>query len=424
MKPLARMFALSAAFMGSNIARAGIGFGLTLVLARGLGADRFGQWVLCTTWASTLTVVSDLGLGVLLTRDGAHTDLAGSQAWRQLVNALWLRIGFAVPLGFLLLSGASSLATASEPVAAIRLGALLGVVGATYGCFGAMFRSQPRWVPTVLGIEVGWMAVQLVASWWPVHVGEGVIALMMTAVAVQIAQLLTAGILWRPVFGGCGPWKTTLRDVKALLRRAVPFAAGLVANVETRIGPLMLGSLATPAAVGLFAAASRVGRVARLLPQAMFAGALPVLSQEHSRDPVEAQRVFRTFNRSVLAFAGVAAALCVWLAPLVLAVVYGPSFKAAAPALIWVGLALIPALANSSRKILLYAVGGEAHVIRWSAAGLLIQVALAAILIPAFGATGAAASLAVSEAAIWLPLRRRPMPRSRAGLHFQPAASA
>jgi len=40
-------------------------------LGRGLGADRFGQWVLCTAWASLLTVAADLGFGVLLTRDGA-----------------------------------------------------------------------------------------------------------------------------------------------------------------------------------------------------------------------------------------------------------------------------------------------------------------------------------------------------------------
>ena len=68
---LARIARLSAAFLGSNLARAAIGFGLSFALARGLGAERFGRWILCTAWASTLTVVVDLGFGVLLTRDGA-----------------------------------------------------------------------------------------------------------------------------------------------------------------------------------------------------------------------------------------------------------------------------------------------------------------------------------------------------------------
>ena len=40
----------------------------------------------------------------------------------------------------------------------------------------------------------------------------------------------------------------------------------------------------------------------------------------------------------------------------------------AGPALVWVGVGLVPALSNSARKIFLYAAGGEAVVLRWSAA--------------------------------------------------------
>jgi O-antigen/teichoic acid export membrane protein len=72
MTPLTRLVQLSAAFLGSNLARAAIAFGVTLAIGRGLGVDRFGQWVLCTTWASLLTVAADLGFGVLLTRDGVR----------------------------------------------------------------------------------------------------------------------------------------------------------------------------------------------------------------------------------------------------------------------------------------------------------------------------------------------------------------
>jgi O-antigen/teichoic acid export membrane protein len=86
--------------------------------------------------------------------------------------------------------------------------------------------------------------------------------------------------------------------------------------------------------------------------------------------------------------------------------VYGPSFTQAASALVWVGLALIPLLSNSGRKVFLYATGGEASVVRWSTIGLIVQAALGVVMIPAFGGAGAAASLAAAEAAIWWPLRR------------------
>jgi O-antigen/teichoic acid export membrane protein len=196
-----------------------------------------------------------------------------------------------------------------------------------------------------------------------------------------------------------------------MLRRALPFAAsGIVANLQTRVAPLMLGYLSTQAELGLFAAASRVGRVARLAPQAIFAGALPVLSHEWGRDRAGAHRAFHRLDRALLALTVVTAAGCVLVATPLIRLVYGPSFVNAGPALVWVGLGLIPALSNSGRKIFLYAAGGEALVVRWSTVGLLVQVASAAALIPILGSTGAAMSILLSEAAIWLPLRRARVP--------------
>jgi len=177
-------------------------------------------------------------------------------------------------------------------------------------------------------------------------------------------------------------------------------------NLDLRVAPLMLGYLSTQGELGLFGAASRVGRVARLAPQAMFAGALPVLSNEYGRDRVEAQRIFLTLDRALLALGVGTAASCLLLAAPFLGAVFGPSFVRAAPALIVVGLGLIPALSNSGRKVFLYAAGGESLVVRWSAVGLILQVVSGAVLIPALGSTGAAVSVLVSEAAVWLPLRR------------------
>jgi len=174
-----------------------------------------------------------------------------------------------------------------------------------------------------------------------------------------------------------------------------------------RVGPLMLGVLATPSELGWFGAAARVGRAAKLAPQAIFAGALPVLSREYGRDRTEAQRVSRMLDRALAALSAAVAIACALAAPLLMRLLYGPQFAAAAPALVWVAVGLIPALSNSGRKVFLYAAGGEALVVKWSAAALLLQVMGAALLIPAFGSTGAAISVAVAEAAIWLPLRRQ-----------------
>jgi O-antigen/teichoic acid export membrane protein len=411
MTPLARIARLSAAFLGSNLARAAIGFGLSFALARGLGAERFGRWILCTAWASTLTVVADLGFGVLLTRDGARRD---AEPGRLLSAALAVRLACAIPLAAILYAAAGAISSDAETVEGLRVAALLGTAGAMYGCFGALFRSQPRWLPAVLGVETGWLVIQFAGAWWIVHGGAGgsdgaIVSLMTLAVGVQLAQIATAIVCWRRVFGASGRVRWPPRDgVAVFLRRALPFAAsGIVANVQTRVGPLMLGYLSTQAELGLFAAASRFGTVARLAPQAVFAGALPVLSHEHGRDRASAERVFHRFDSLLLGASAAGAIGCAIFGSPVLRLVYGPSFTRAAPALLWVGIGLIPLLSNSGRKVVLYASGGEALVVRWSAIALVVQIAAGALLIPAIGGVGAAVSVAVGEAVIWWPLRHR-----------------
>ena len=410
MTPFARIARLSVAFLGSNLARAAIGFGLSFALARGLGPERFGRWILCTAWASTLTVVVDLGFGVLLMRDGARAD---SEPGRLLSGALALRLALAVPLAALLYAGAGRLSSDAETIAGLRVAVLLGTAGAAYGCFGALFRSQPRWLPTVLGVETGCLALQLAGAWWLVRSGAGIVSLLTLAGVVQLAQIATAVGCWRTVFGDRGRVRLPSPDaLAALVRRALPFAvSGIVANVQTRVGPLMLGYLSTQSELGLFGAASRFGSVARLAPQAVFAGALPVLSHEHGRDRASAERVFHTFDRVLLVVSAAIAVGCALFAAPVLRLVYGPSFVRAAPALLWVSVGLIPILSNSGRKVFLYASGGEALVVRWSAAALLVQVCLGAVLIPTLGSVGAAVSVAAGEAIIWWPLRRA-TPRS------------
>ncbi len=406
MKPLARIARLSAAFVCSNLARAAIGLALALVLGRGLGAARFGAWVLCTAWASTVTVVADLGFGVLLTRDGARDE---SDPAALLAGALVLRLMCAVPLAAGLAIAAPWLSADADVVAGVRIAAVLGVAGAGYGCFGALLRSQPRWIATVLAIETACLALQVPASWWIVSAGRGVGSLLELATVVQLAQIGSALAMWPFVFGAgrrsgaSGPRQSFTR----LLRRALPFAAsGLVANLQARVGPLMLGALGTPVDVGWFGAASRVGRAIKLAPQAVLGGALPVLAGEYGRDRAVAARVSRTIERGLEAASTAGVVVCAAAAPFLMRAIFGAPFAGAAPTLIWIAAGIVPALGNSARRVFLYAAGEEAVALRWSAAALALQAIGGGALIPAFGSSGAALALAIGEAAVWWPLRR------------------
>ena len=403
MNPLARIASLSAAFLCSNMARAGIGLALALVLGRGLGVDRFGTWILCTAWASTLTAVVDLGLGALLTRDGARSD---SDPGALASGALLLRLTAAVPLALALAVAASWMSSDPEAVTALRAAAFLGVAGSAYGCFGALLRAQPRWLPTILAVETAWLAAQVPASWWLVAGGCRVSGLVALAAALQLAQIASALALWDAVFGGGTPVFRRVPAWRPLLRRALPFAmSGLVANLHARAAALMLGALATPLDIGWFGAASRVARAVKLAPQAVFAGALPVLAHEFGRDEASAARTSATLDRALATASIAAAAICSVAAPLILRVVFGPSFAGAAPTLVWTAIGMVPALTNSARKVALIAAGRETLVVRWSAVALALQAVAAAALIPTVGSIGAALAIGIAEAGVWLPLR-------------------
>jgi O-antigen/teichoic acid export membrane protein len=392
---------MGALFTGSNLARGAVAFVTALVVARTLGPDTFGRWTLCVTWASLLTFLLDLGFGVLLTRDAAaRTPRIGA-----LVGAaLAARLTLFVPAAFLFLAIASGVGLRGEDPIVLWSVLLLAASGIVYGSVAAIFRAWPATLAAIVTVEAVGAIVQLGVTWRIAQQRGGVIALLLLASAVQVAQFAAAALLWRPT-GIAGPMleRPTAPFAVALLRRAFPFAlSGLVANVQERLAPLMLGRLSGIGEVGMFGAAWRIGAAVRMVPQAMFGGALPVLSAETARGGSD---VARRFERISSVGASIAAAVLVVFAGPILRGTYGADYGPGAMTLMWVGVGLWPFLVNSARKVSLYAGARERDAVRWSAVALLVQVVACAILIPRFGAAGAAAAMAAGEIAVWRRLQ-------------------
>jgi O-antigen/teichoic acid export membrane protein len=392
---------MSAAFAASGVARAAIAFVTSVIVARGLGPDGFGRWTLFMAWASALTVAFDLGLSTLITREAAR---ARGAAGSLVIAAAASRLTLFAPAAAAVLIG-WPLVREGEQAAAVLI-VVLAAVGLAYGCMAAVFRASPIWVGGVLGIETASALAQSAgAALIVVRSAGGVIGLLQLAVSVQAAQLLAALVLWRIAQPDAALEWRAVANAPSMLKRALPFAAsGLIANAQGRVAPLLLGALATPAELGAFDVASRLGGAARVFPHAGFSAALPVLASEAAQgDPqplrLRLDEVLRWFS------IGAAGILALFAAPLI-AWTYGASFAGAAPALVWTAAGLVPALLNGSRKVYLYATGGERHVVRWTSVALVAQSVGCAALVPAFGAAGAAAAMTLGEAAIWWPLKR------------------
>jgi O-antigen/teichoic acid export membrane protein len=401
---------LTIAFVSSNAIRAAIGLMTAILMARELGAAEFGRWTLCMTIASTLTAVLDLGFGVLLTRDAARSPVSRGNAEEgaigaEVSNALLARLGLLAPIAVIVI-GVSAPADATALVKGISTAVLLAAAGVAYGCFSAALRGWPEWLVPVLAVETGGACLQLAGAWWIAGHGGGFVALLWLATAVQSAQILAAAGLWILSRDRHDPLVLPRpADAVALVRRSVPFALnGLIANAHARLAPLALGVLAGVEPVALFGAAQRIVGVVKMLPQSAFAGALPVLSREVQAG--SADRVRTSFERAIAAFAVASAMGLALLAPFAVRAVYGRSFQEAAPVLVWLAVALVPMLTNNARQLYLYAAGHERTAMIWSAVALAAQAAGCVLLIPAFGASGAAIAVGVAEALVWWPLRR------------------
>jgi O-antigen/teichoic acid export membrane protein len=397
-----RLVVMTVAFATSNVARAAVGFATAVVIGRGLGVEGFGRWTLCMAWAGLLTTLFDVGFGVVLTRDAARADPGIA---RTVGAAFCVRLGLLLPVAVAFSAATSWLTADAQLVDALRLAPGIAAAGVAYGCLAAVFRAWPRHLVTVLTIEAVSALAQCAAAWWLIHAGRGVSSLLVLAAGAQLAQCAAVMILWRMTIGRRHhfEWPSWF-ETKAIVRSALPFAwAGLIANAQLRIAPLLLGYLSTASALALFGAASRIGNLVRMVPHAAFAGALPVFAHEVQRgdaDPVRSR--FDDLLRRFSIGAGAGIAL---LAGPIIHATYGRDFAAAATPLIWIAIGLLPSLVNSGRKVYLYASGREKVAVRWSAVALAIQTAGCVALIPAFGAAGAAAALAVGEAIVWWPLR-------------------
>ena len=178
-----------------------------------------------------------------------------------------------------------------------------------------------------------------------------------------------------------------------LRRAAFFFGSVILLQLHARIDQLLLAALAGSAELGIYAGAFKFIEQLALLPAMLTGVLLPALSRRAAGDTASSLHVvyFAAFAASL----GLAAALALGAGPLV-ALALGPGFAAAAPVLTVLAWG-VPALFLANVSGLFYSLEGMEH---WAflrnLAGLALGLALGLVLIPRYGALGAAWSMVTS----------------------------
>lgn len=361
-----------------------LGIVVTLLIARHLGEEGFGEWATIFAVLGITAYLGNLGFDQVAVRRAAAEP--GQEAgW--IGGLVTLRTAIGVPVALLT---AAAIAAVAEDGAVRLAGAvvaaslLLGGVEALRTVFQLRVRNDL--VALVeLANGAAWGAAAGVVVWQD----DGIVALAVAFTAVAAATSAVQAVL---ALRRARVSLTVSRERWGeLVRTGVPVAAGgLLIAGYVRIDQVLVFELAGARDAGLYGAAYRVLDRAQLLPAAVMATLFPLLVRAYS---VGAERMRPLVQSSLdvlllaslpaLAFTAVAAE------PLTV-LLYGEEFADAAPALpILMGAFVLTALGYLTGNVLLV-LRLERRFVRYAAAALVFNVALNLALVPSYGFVAAA----------------------------------
>jgi len=219
------------------------------------------------------------------------------------------------------------------------------------------------------------------------------------------AQLSVAVILMAAIIHlfGFPRYKARILDAFALYRKAIPIGASeLVWAIKMYFATILLGFVIGGVELGWFTAAHRIVVALHAFVWLYFYNMLPSISRT-SQQPVDALLRLMKISLQIAAWAGIIIAIFgVLFAEFGITLIFGADYAGASrifAVLIW----LIPlALMSGHFRYTLIGYDKQKYEFYSAVIGVVVNVMLNLLLIGRYGLLGAAVSLVISEAVIWL----------------------
>lgn len=361
-----------------------------LLLARVVGPHEYGLYAIAFSLAMAFTYTALMGLDSIVPREVARNPgWAGRVTLSALIPALlWL------PVLVLLILGAGTAMGYSREVRALLLpAALITGIRGLVGLFRSVLRGLERMEldAAVQGLETG---LALIAVGLALLLSPSVQKALWAMLSAEALSLILAGIwvgrLARPI-----GWEAHLaRDmVVAALPLGLTFT---LVGLNMRVDTLVLSLFQPAREVGLYNAAVSLVMLSRSV-SLMAAAFLPRLSSLAQRDEAAFARL-RDQGLLWMLVPGIGIGVTMsLLSPFLMALLYGTSFLSAAPILRVLGVGTIAVFLNAYFWQVLIARGEQGTIARTTAASLILSFALATILVPRWGAFGAAGAVLARE---------------------------
>src|SRR3954469_8479972 len=328
---------------GGLVRVAGFVFGVlcslggVVLVTRHLGTDQYGRFQTVLNLLLVVQAVTDVGMATLGVREFAQRR--GDDRLRFLRVLLGLRIALTAA-GTVI---AVTIAAAAGYSSALVLGAVAGGLGLVLTVMQttlAIPLTARLRIVTVTALDVGRQVGLAAVYALLVLAGGGVLPFLAATVPVQAVLLVITASLLR----GEVPLRPSvdLRAWRGLLAASLSFALAVaVGTIYQYTSQILMSFVSTAHETGLFAAAFRTYVVVAAVPGVLVSVAFPLLSRAARDDRERLGYALRKLT-DAMTLIGVATAITMVLgAPAIIAVIAGPDFAGAVPALRIEGLAML-----------------------------------------------------------------------------------
>jgi O-antigen/teichoic acid export membrane protein len=373
--------------LGAQVAGNAGYFASVLVLARGLHPADRGAVAFVTVSALVVSSLASFGTAEATRVFAAQRPAARPRLLANVVLASaggGLAGGAAACAVLAALGDVRPAGVGRLELAAIGVGSVVGALGLAgaaflHGC--SRFRAYSR----LLAVGPWIYAMVLGVTWagWGLTVDRA-------AVAWVAAQTVPALLFCGAAARSTGFGRPDLRLLAETIRYgARAWLGGLAHLLNARVDQVLLGLLASQAALGTYAVAVNASEVLFYLPSAVATALLPAVARSGGAAGVERTlRVFRVVMILTVAAVGAAAVL----GPVLLPLVFGAAYRGAVGPFLWLLPSAIGFVASAVFSNALLASGAPALSSLGPVVSLTVGVTLDLLLIPRLGAAGAAAA--------------------------------
>lgn len=368
---------------------------VSVALVRWLGVDELGRYAYVLAFCFPFGALADFGLATLAIRDASR---APAHAPRVLAVARRASLTLATASAATMVALALLLGHEAAVVAAIGLGGLASIVSAL---------TMPSLVLLTARERMDRLSLyRVIAALLSSAITVGVLAAGGGVVALLGGSLGAGVVMWRVALAlaadGGASAAIPAGAAGAMLRRAVPFGL-LMAGFALyyRIDMVMLEWLATPGDLGRYAAAYRFLDAVIVLAASLGGPLFPRLSSVAVSAPAEARRLLEAGWRPLLALGLPLTIGTLAVADDIVALLFGAQFAGAGPLLRLLILGTLPLFWVNVAGHALIAADRVWALVGVYALSVLVNVAGNAVLVPRWGAAGAAMATVACE---WLNL--------------------